>query len=134
MRSRLDLAQALLEGASTAAWIAVPDYAATKGRRRTAKAVILAATVAGVVVTESLRPEEPSPEDQPPEEAVPASPGRRSLVVSAALLAASSPFLFNRGVDRGAAWLHRRGVQRPRTVIGLAAGTVTALGSLTTDR
>lgn len=120
------LAGRLVQAALAAKFLAVPDYASTRGRQWGLRAALLAA---GAGLVAYLNAAEEDPEDEPdayapPEQA--ASPAATWAVIggvgagSVALLATE---------DRAARWLGRRGVRRPHTVLGALVGAAVFAGS-----
>ncbi len=136
-RSGAAVGQALVTGMSVAAWVAVPDLAGSRPARAAAKTGILAASMAAFVALEVRRSRQAGQDGEggtcevaetPEEGADGSGVDWRTWATIAAASAASigTNVAANRGIDRLAAWLERRGLARPRVVIGAAMGAVTA--------
>lgn len=123
------LARAALTGVTVAAWTALPDYLPSRLPRLAAQVGLL--TAAGCASL-FLAPTEPKPDPERDEAMAAVSramenPAKRVAIISGvtAVLAAANK-IEHRALDAGAAWFAGRGLERPRTALGLALGALAA--------
>lgn len=136
----VDVGESVAKAASVAAWVAVPDYASTKGGRAALKSGLIIAVMAAVIAAERLRGEQPGAEGRQDTEDEPTlldrvGTARAALLVGAGLGgSAASTLLVSRGSRKAAGWLEGRGVRRPWTAVGVVAGALTLAGDFDTLR
>ncbi|WPF66242.1 MULTISPECIES: hypothetical protein [unclassified Corynebacterium] len=108
------------QAAFVGAWEALPDYVPS----RVARGVIKTALVGGGVATAvALGRGEDTPVEKPKEIDLSATQTRVALAVGFALLVAM-PVLNHKIRVWAAGWLRRCGINRPHTVLGVAAAVV----------
>lgn len=123
------VARAALTGVTVAAWTALPEYVPSRLPRLAAQAGLL--TVAGLASL-FLAPAEPEPDPERDEAMAAVSramenPAKRVVIISGvtAVLAAASR-VEHRAIEAGSAWFAARGMDRPRTALGLTLGVLAA--------
>lgn len=114
----------LAMAATTAAWTAVPDYVSGRTGQRLARAGVAAASAAVLWATrESRRPAWEHASDDTGAHLGDAATAVGPATVAASVLALPAAVVGGKRLEEWAvAALERRGVRRPRTVVGLAWG------------
>lgn len=138
------IGQAALQGTVVAAWVAVPDYARGRVGRFAARSALLAGVVAGSVALDRYTGQgaEPARMREFKDQSAAFEDGLTRFVprqwvgaagggIAAAALAASVLVnrLENKALDAAATGLSRRGVRRPRLLIGVGLGVAAGVAA-----